>query len=293
MSEKGTRTKRTVGGNSGVWKNSGTKPIEGLPGTVIAYKNSFTFYNGKSKKTGDKTEWLMKEFVLNQGNDETSMMNKDDDWVLCHLYDSKFYKDAAASVGGDDVLLREEVITEGLNTQSTVEGEKSLRYLGNQSDSIPQPLFRNDTAHNANTKLILGTTASTSSNVTTTAGTSTATMFFSIINPAVPHQGHQQQLVSASNSGDNDTDGSINTDLTLGTTASTSSSVTTTASTSSATMSVSATQAVPSHPGQQQQQKSMSKSGDNCITEVEVRGNVEAREQMLIGSPEPNTKLSL
>ncbi|XP_022717038.1 NAC domain-containing protein 68-like [Durio zibethinus] len=78
---------RLVGGN-GFWKAIEAKKPVKFKGNIVGFKKKLAFYNGKPAK-GDKTNWIMQEFVLSNppateraGDDDQKL----DDWVLCKVY---------------------------------------------------------------------------------------------------------------------------------------------------------------------------------------------------------------
>jgi hypothetical protein len=61
----GTRPNRSAG--DGFWKaTEGNKEIKDTEnGTIIGFKKTLVFYRGKPPKKGEKTNWIMQEYRLN------------------------------------------------------------------------------------------------------------------------------------------------------------------------------------------------------------------------------------
>ncbi|XVE69294.1 hypothetical protein DITRI_Ditri09bG0140300 [Diplodiscus trichospermus] len=83
----GSRPGRAAG--SGFWKATGAdKRIKCRKGNLIGFKKTLVFQRGKPPH-GDKTNWNMHEYVLNNPPARERISNDDmrlDDWVLCRVY---------------------------------------------------------------------------------------------------------------------------------------------------------------------------------------------------------------
>ncbi|PON92380.1 NAC domain containing protein [Trema orientale] len=85
--KKGNRPNRAT--VDGYYKASGKDVAIFFRGRIIGSKRSLVFHKGKFPK-GDKTDWLMQEFMLEDAEQRRKEGKDDDmkldDWVLCKLY---------------------------------------------------------------------------------------------------------------------------------------------------------------------------------------------------------------
>ncbi|KAG9454984.1 hypothetical protein H6P81_007888 [Aristolochia fimbriata] len=86
----GKRPNRRAG--SGFWKATGSFPDVLYRGKKVGNKRSLVFYEGPDSKKGKKTDWLMQEFVLDDGQ------YSDSSWVCCKIYYHGRERPAASSM---------------------------------------------------------------------------------------------------------------------------------------------------------------------------------------------------
>ncbi|KAF8084219.1 hypothetical protein N665_0728s0006 [Sinapis alba] len=134
----GVRPNRAA--TSGYWKATGTdKPIFTCNSHKVGVKKALVFYGGKPPK-GIKTDWIMHEYRLTDGNinpaakppDSTTTRKNSlrlDDWVLCRIYK----KNSSQRPTMERVLLREDLM-EGMLSKSSA-NSSSTSVLDNNNNN--------------------------------------------------------------------------------------------------------------------------------------------------------------
>ncbi|KAK8481666.1 hypothetical protein V6N13_028499 [Hibiscus sabdariffa] len=96
-----------------------TKPILSK-GEEIRLKRSLVFFGGKSPK-GEKTDWLMHEYLLTKAPPPQRLSNQDmqlDDWVLCRVYTYKEQRlKHGTTIQGSCDKIQEEVNVQALENE--------------------------------------------------------------------------------------------------------------------------------------------------------------------------------
>ncbi|XWS07696.1 hypothetical protein CRYUN_Cryun41cG0012100 [Craigia yunnanensis] len=90
--KNGSRPDRGAG--DGFWRATGADKHVKCKGNLVGFKKTLVFYKGKPPH-GDKTNWIMHEYVLSNPPARERSSNDDmrlDEWVLCRVY--KKHKDA-------------------------------------------------------------------------------------------------------------------------------------------------------------------------------------------------------
>ncbi|CAK7331062.1 unnamed protein product [Dovyalis caffra] len=83
--KNGTRPNRAAG--DGYWKASGADKRITYDKAVVGFRKALVYYTGKAPR-GDKTNWIMHEFRLNDPPPQVRNHRDDmrlDDWVLCRI----------------------------------------------------------------------------------------------------------------------------------------------------------------------------------------------------------------
>ncbi|XVF83792.1 hypothetical protein PTKIN_Ptkin16aG0520800 [Pterospermum kingtungense] len=87
--QNGSRPDRRAG--AGYWKATASNKHIQHNGKLVGYKKTLVFYWGKQPK-GDKTNWLMHEYVLSDTPARERISNCDmllNEWVLCRVYNKQ------------------------------------------------------------------------------------------------------------------------------------------------------------------------------------------------------------
>ncbi|KAI5576417.1 hypothetical protein BDE02_09G044200 [Populus trichocarpa] len=84
--KNGSRPNRAA--NGGYWKATGADKNITHDEAVVGYRKALVYYTGKAPK-GDKTNWIMHEFRVNEPIPQVRNHRDDmrlDEWVLCRIY---------------------------------------------------------------------------------------------------------------------------------------------------------------------------------------------------------------
>ncbi|MQL79362.1 hypothetical protein Taro_011818 [Colocasia esculenta] len=82
----GTRTNRAT--SAGFWKSTGRDKVINLGGSKkIGMRKTLVFYTGRAPH-GQKTDWIMHEFRLDEDNSEI----QEDGWVVCRVFKKKTHQ---------------------------------------------------------------------------------------------------------------------------------------------------------------------------------------------------------
>ncbi|CAN8240907.1 unnamed protein product [Cochlearia groenlandica] len=140
----GVRPNRAA--TSGYWKATGTdKPIFTCNSHKVGVKKALVFYGGKPPK-GIKTDWIMHEYRLTDGNHNTAAKPPDstsskknslrlDDWVLCRIYK----KNNSQRPTMERILLRDDLM-EGILSKSSA-NSSSTSVLDNNNNNTEEHFF--------------------------------------------------------------------------------------------------------------------------------------------------------
>ncbi|KAG6719428.1 hypothetical protein I3842_03G004900 [Carya illinoinensis] len=97
----GSRTNRAT--NAGFWKATGRDKCIRNSYKKIGMRKTLVFYRGRAPH-GQKTDWIMHEYRLEDGDDPQGNSNAEDGWVVCRVFKKKnLFKFGSAGSGGSSM----------------------------------------------------------------------------------------------------------------------------------------------------------------------------------------------
>ncbi|XP_052202870.1 protein BEARSKIN2 [Diospyros lotus] len=92
----GSRTNRAT--NAGFWKATGRDKCIRNSFKKIGMRKTLVFYRGRAPH-GQKTDWIMHEYRLEEADDTQSTNSNEDGWVICRVFKKKNLFKAAGGEG--------------------------------------------------------------------------------------------------------------------------------------------------------------------------------------------------
>ncbi|KAL8129641.1 hypothetical protein V2J09_018796 [Rumex salicifolius] len=146
----GTRTNRAT--IAGFWKATGRDKAIFLSNTNVAkrigMRKTLVFYIGRAPH-GHKTDWIMHEYRLDDGDHHSTDIQQEDGWVVCRVFKKKNHTTSYQAQAD----VEEEAACNNNNTRSSLVGGSSsninpLNLMGKQSSFQQQSMYGNGGYHN-------------------------------------------------------------------------------------------------------------------------------------------------
>ncbi|XP_062025382.1 protein BEARSKIN2 [Rosa rugosa] len=98
----GSRTNRAT--NAGFWKATGRDKCIRNTYKKIGMRKTLVFYRGRAPH-GQKTDWIMHEYRLEDGDDPQGNLSSEDGWVICRVFKKKnLFKVTGNNEGGSSSM---------------------------------------------------------------------------------------------------------------------------------------------------------------------------------------------
>ncbi|XP_041004274.1 protein BEARSKIN2-like [Juglans microcarpa x Juglans regia] len=111
----GSRTNRAT--NAGFWKATGRDKCIRNSYKKIGMRKTLVFYRGRAPH-GQKTDWIMHEYRLEDGDDPQGNSNAEDGWVVCRVFKKKNLFKVGSAGGGSSMNSGQQLNTALSNNQS-------------------------------------------------------------------------------------------------------------------------------------------------------------------------------
>ncbi|CAK9168948.1 unnamed protein product [Ilex paraguariensis] len=119
----GSRTNRAT--NAGFWKATGRDKCIRNSYKKIGMRKTLVFYRGRAPH-GQKTDWIMHEYRLEDGDDTQGSPNEDG-WVVCRVFKKKnLFKVGIGNEGGGSM------VSDQLNNASSTSHHRTFMHRDNQ-----------------------------------------------------------------------------------------------------------------------------------------------------------------